>query len=57
MFDRNNIECCWDEFCDWMEDEGRETPRAVAHSEGWMPWFRCWCAALDAVEQMEESDV
>jgi hypothetical protein len=57
MADRNNAECFWDEFCDWAEDEGVGDPRAVS-ADDWLPWFRCWCAALDASDQAKEaSDV
>ena len=48
----NNKECFWDAFCDWAEDEGVGDPEAVATND-WLPWFRCWRAALDTMEQEE----
>jgi hypothetical protein len=55
MADRNNAECFWDEFCDWAADEGVGDPRATAHPDDWLPWFRCWCNALDAADQAKEA--
>jgi hypothetical protein len=51
MTDRYNAECFWDEFCDWAKEHGVGDPRTTCHLDDWQPWFQCWCAALDAVEQ------
>ncbi len=54
MTERSNADGYWDEFCDWLGDNGYADPRLDAGADEWEPWLECWNAALDAREQFEK---
>lgn len=48
---RSNTESHWDEFCDWLEDQGIGNPSVgEIEPEIWRQWWDCWETALDARE-------
>jgi hypothetical protein len=38
---------CWDAFRDWCDAHGVNKE----HEKDWVPWWKCWAAAIKAKEQ------